>query len=87
MFVRDLSGKDHRSSIVPLVPRKSIPNRTKTTAKGKKRNAGNSGPGELSDHALRGTAPDYLETEGIDSALTGMEIVGNDEGLIPEFGV
>jgi V4R domain len=43
--------------------------------------------GPLTDHAPRDVPANNVDYEGIFGALTGMEIAGNDEGMIPAFGV
>lgn len=45
------------------------------------------GAGPLTDHAPIQTEPNNVDYEGIFTALTGMEIVGDEQGAIPAFGV
>ncbi|HEB54588.1 MAG TPA: hypothetical protein ENI87_15160 [bacterium] len=45
------------------------------------------GGGRLTEHQLVTPPANNVDYDGIFSALTSMEIVGNDEGLIPAFGV
>lgn len=45
------------------------------------------GVGSLSDHRVREIPPNHVDYDGILNAVGGLPLVGNDEGLIPAFGV
>jgi V4R domain len=45
------------------------------------------GGGTVHDHVVRGTEGAPVDYDGVYDAVTGMDLSGNDEGMIPAFGV